>query len=179
MKIIEALKKVKSNKEKIKDLQNKVSRNCAHLTHETPVYGDNTKEIISGWIQSCEDISQENVRLLCRIQHTNLNTMVPLVFEADGKETKVSKSIAEWVWRRREYATIDCNTWNQLTDRGLKEGRMNVSTGDPIDVKILRNFDPLSRDLKINLYRHEPDVIDSTLETVNAVTELLDLPNAN
>ena len=50
MKIIEAMKKVKQNDQKISDLQKKISETCANLSHETPVYGTETqKRSMSGY----------------------------------------------------------------------------------------------------------------------------------
>ena len=171
MKIIEAMKKVKMNEVKIVDLQTRIGGHCANLSHETPVYGTETGKRIMEWLQSCTDLTQDNVQLLCAIQRTNLAT--PVTIEIDGKQ--VTKSIAAWVWRRRTYATIDMETWRRLTDRNLREGQINVSTGVPIDVKIIRHFDPFMRDTRISMYRDEPALIDSTLEVVNAVTDLLEV----
>jgi len=51
---------------------------------------------------------------------------------------------------------------------------MGTSTGGQTVVKIRRYFDPKVRDVKVDLFRREPSVIDSTLETVNAVTDLIE-----
>lgn len=170
MKIIEAMKKVKQNDQKIGDLQKKISETCANLSHETPVYGTETQKKINEWLQSCDDLSKENIRLLCAIQKTNLQTNVTI--ELSGKQ--VTKNISEWVWRRKKYANIDYTTWSQLTDRGLKEGFMNSSTGTPFEVKISRHYDPIKRDEMKEMYRSEPHEIDSALEVVNAVTDLIE-----
>ena len=63
--------------------------------------------------------------------------------------------------------------WGNLTDKKLKEGTGRNTLNEPVEVKIVRNFDPSERDNKIELYRSEPSVIDSTLEVINAVTDLL------
>lgn len=170
MKIIEAMKKVKSNKEKITDLQLKISQVSANLMHESPVYGTNTREKISEWAQSCQDLVQDNIKLLCAIQRTNLQTVVAI--ELGGKQ--VTKPISEWVWRRREYAKVDLDTWSKMTDRGLKEGQGQTSTGIPFDIRIARHYDPVLRDEKISVYRDEPHKIDGALEVVNAVTDLIE-----
>lgn len=170
MKIIEAMKRVKLNEAKITDLQAKIGNTCANLSHETPVYGADTPSKIAEWAQSCDDLSQENIRLLCAIQRTNLATDVAI--EIGGKN--VTKKIAEWVWRRRKYATLDHATWSKLTDRGLREGNIQTSTGNPIEVKIVRHFDPLKRDEMMAMYRDEPHQIDGALEVVNATTELME-----
>ena len=168
MKLIEAMKKVKGNREKIADLQTKIANNSAHLSHETSAY-DNPKAKVNEWAQACDDLSKECVDLLTRISKTNLETQVTV--EIEGK--KVTKSIAEWIWRRREFADIDLKTWRSMGDRGLKEGQMQSSTGQPVDVKIVRNYDIDLRDKKMNEYSSEPREIDSALEIANAITDLL------
>lgn len=170
MKIIEAMKAIKANKEKISDLQQRIAGVSANLSHETPVYGVETAAKIREWLQSCTDVTQENVRLLCAIQRTNLATPVTITI----RDKNVTKTISEWVWRRREYAAIDLATYSRLTDRNLKEGHMQSSTGVPIEVKLIRNYDPSFRDDKMAEYRQEPHLIDGALEVVNATTDLIE-----
>lgn len=171
MKIIEAMKKVKNNIEKIEDIQKKIASNCANTSMEVSAYGENTKNKIDEWCQSCDDLSQENIRLLCAIQRTNLSTSVTI--ELGGKN--VTKTISEWVWRRREYSKRDYMTWSNLTDRNLKEGTFNNSVGQLQEVKIVRHYDINKRDKMIEIYRSEARTIDSALEIVNAVTDLIDV----
>ena len=170
MKIIEAMKRVKANKEKVADLNQKLAAICANLSHESPLYGTETGNKVKEWLQSCVDISQENVRLLCAIQRTNLATRVSV--ELGGQS--VSKTIAEWVWRRREYAAADQKTYTVLTDRGLKEGMVQTSTGQPMELKIVRHYDPVARDTAMAIYRSEPHLVDAALEIVNATTDLIE-----
>lgn len=169
MKIIEAMKKVKLNKEKITDLQNKISSVCANLSFETPVYGSETGTKIKEWLQSCQDLAQENVKLLTAISRTNLATSVTI--EVGGKN--VTKTIAEWVWRRREYAKLDLLTFSKLTDRGLKEGASSTSTGVQLEIKLVRHYDPQYRDSAMAMYQAEPHQIDGALEVINAVTDIV------
>lgn len=170
MKIIEAMKRVKANKEKIADLQNRIGSVSAHLSHETPVYGPETREKIKEWAQSCDDLTKENVRLLTAIGRTNLATDVGITIG----DRSVVKSIAEWIWRRREYAALDMATWQKMTDRGLREGQAQSSTGINLDIKLVRNYDPELRDKRIAEYKSEPHEIDAALEVVNAVTDLIE-----
>lgn len=170
MKLIEAMKKVKRNKEKIADLQTKISQYCANLSFETPLYGSETKTKINEWLQSCTDLTQDNIKLLCLIAKTNLATSVTI--DIGGKQ--VTKTIAEWVWRRREYAVLDLAAWSKLTDRGLKEGSAQTSPGVMTDIKLIRHYDPTVRDEKVAIYRSEPHLIDATLEVINAVTDLVE-----
>lgn len=169
MKIIEAMKKIKNLEEKAVDLQKKVALHCADLSYEQPVYPDQ-KQVVAGWIQAQHDLLKECEKLRVAIQKTNLNT--PVTIELDG--VQVTKSIAEWVLRRRLYAKMEEGIWNSLNDRGLKEGITDGTAGQKIEVKIRRYFDPVLRDEKRELYRSEPSVIDSTLEVVNAVIDLIE-----
>lgn len=170
MKIIEAMKRIKANKEKIADLQAKIALYCANLNYETPTYGEKTAAQVREWLQACGDITQDNAKLLVAIQRTNLATNVTITLGDDA----VTKPIAEWIWRRREYAALDLQTWNKLGDRGLREGQTTNSTGEKVDVKIVRHFDPASRDFKVAMFKSEPHEIDAALEVVNAVTDLLE-----
>jgi len=170
MKIIEAMKRVKANKDKIADLQRMIGQFCAALNYETPVYGSETGTKITEWLQSCTDLTQDNAKLLISIARTNLATTVTITLG----EKSVTKSIAEWVWRRREYAEADLRTWQLLTDRGLKEGTTKNSQGETTEIKIVRYFDPVQRDKMVAMFKAEPHEIDAALEVVNAVTDLIE-----
>jgi len=169
MKIIEALKQIKELQRKADDLKDKVAKHSAYLSNETAVY-ENQKDQVHQWIQSHSDIMKEILRLRIAIQKTNLNTMVAI--ELGGKT--VTKSIAEWVHRRRDLANGEALMWSRLTDRGLKEGIQKQSTGQEQEVKIVRCYDPKERDTALYLYQSEPSIVDSKLEVVNAVTDLME-----
>ena len=170
MKLIEAMKKLKDLNVKAEDLRKKVSLNCADLSLETPLYGADQKATVDGWIQAHSDLLQEILKLRVGIQRTNLAT--PVTIAVGGKQ--VTKSIAEWIHRRRDLAKLDMDMWAKLGDRGLKEQNIQTAPGGPItEVRIRRYYDPALRDAKLDLYRSEPSVIDATLEVTNAVTDLI------
>ena len=169
MKLIQALKKIKDLQIKADDLKNKVSKFCADLNFETPMYADQKKQI-SEWIQAHSDITKEVLHLRIAIQTTNLQTNVTI--ELGGKQ--VVKTIAEWIHRRKDLAKQEMSIWAALTDKNLREGNAADSTGTVREVKIRRYFDPEQKDKMVELYRSEPSVIDSTLEVVNAVTDLIE-----
>jgi len=170
MKIIEAMKRVKANKDKIADLQKMIAKYCAALNFETPTYGDGTAAKITEWLQSCNDLARDNANLLVSIARTNLVTTVIITLGG----APVTKSIAEWVWRRREYAEMDLATWQALSDRNLKEGTTRNSQGETTEVKIVRYFDPVRRDDMVAMFKSEPHEIDAALEVMNAVTDLIE-----
>ena len=172
VKIIEAMKRIKANKEKVADLQTKIAANCANISIETPLYGTGTQAKIDEWLQSCTDTNRESVRLLCAIAKTNLATQVSVTL---GGKT-VTKPIAEWIWRRREYAKADLDTWSKLGDRGLRDQiiKPTVEGAAPTDVKVVRYYDPVQRDNMVAMFKTEAHEIDSALEVVNAVTDLME-----
>lgn len=169
MKIIEAMKQVKELERKADDLVEKVRTYCAYLSYETPTY-PNQEQQISEWVQANSDILKEVLRLKVAIQRTNLATKVTI--DLGGKN--ITKSIAEWVIRRRLLATKEAKMWSSLHDRGLKDGRGTNTAGQPVDVKVIRCFDPRLRDEMVYLFQSEPTLIDAKLEVVNAITDLIE-----
>ena len=168
MKLIQAMKKLKDLNAKAEDLREKVSIFCADVTIENPTYPDQRRQI-SEWMQGHSDILKEILHLRVAIQRTNIATDVTI--EIGGKH--VTKTIAEWIHRRRDLAKLELAMWQQLTDRNLKEQNIQTAPGAAVtEVRIRRYYDPADRDGKLELYRSEPSVIDGTLEVVNATTDL-------
>lgn len=171
--IIEALKKVKSNRVKIEDLQRMISKNAAQMEHETNEYGspEDVKKKIQGWVQSALDLTKENERLLESIARTNLLTDVTI--EIGGNQ--ITKSIAAWIYRRREFALCDLNTMQALNDGGRKDGHVAIKNStEHVQVKVLRNYDPVYRDKFLDVFAEEPSIIDARLEIINATTPLIE-----
>ena len=169
MKIIEALKQTKDLQRKANDLRELVQNHCAISSLETQKYPNQTKQV-SEWIQVHSDILKEILRLRVAIQKTNI--AIEVTIELGGKQ--VTKTIAEWIHRRRDLAKEDLSMWNILGDRGIHEGMAKGPTGDPVEIKINRFYDPVERDHKKDLYASEPSIIDGKMEIVNAVTDLIE-----
>lgn len=170
MKLIQAMKKLKDLAIKAEDLRKKVGLHCADLSIETPAYPDQKRQVAE-WIQAHGDILKQILSLRVNIQRTNLAT--PVSIEIDG--THVSKTIAEWIHRRRDLAKLEQAMWMQLGDRNLKEQNVQTSPGGVVtEVRIRRYFEPAERDRRAEVYRSEPSIIDSTLEVINATTDLIE-----
>ena len=170
MKLIEAMKQIKDLMRKADDLKEKVYQHQAHTTLENPIY-ENQAQQVSQWIQAHSDILKKIEHLRVSIQQTNLNT--PVTIELGGKA--VTKSIAAWIHRRRDLANNELNIWSRLNDRGLSDGHIKNQAGDVTEVKVVRCYSPTERDEKLDQFRSEPTTIDSTLEVVNAVTDLVEV----
>ena len=169
MMIVEALKKVKYLERKASDLRKLVSENCAKSTMETDKYTNQSSKI-SEWLQSHSDIIKEILYLRICIQKTNLVTSVSI--ELGGKIVK--KSIAAWIHRRRNLAELEVLMQQCLTDRGIREGLGKGPSGDEVNIKIVRFYDPVDRDNKLELFVSEPSIIDGSLEVAAAITPLIE-----
>lgn len=173
MKIIEALKKIKDLTRKAEDLRGKIGIYCADMSHENPTYGspEQQKEQVSGWLQAHSDILKEISKLRLAIQKTNVSVLVPI--ELGG--VSVTKTIAEWIHRRRDLAGLDAAAWKALSDRKLPPSAELLATnGTKMEVQIRRYYDAAKRDKHVDMYMSEPSTIDATLEVINAVTDVIE-----
>lgn len=171
MKIIEALKKVKYNREKMVDLARLIKQNAANMESQKGRTGyDDPKRKIREWVQSVHDLQNDNARLLAGIQRTNLTTKVTIEVE-DGKP--VTKTIAEWITRRREGVDQDYQVYSCMSTN-LKQQTMQDAQGNLIVDNVVYNFSTEERDKKLMVLSEEKSRIDSTLEIVNATTDIVD-----
>lgn len=168
MKIIEAMKQRQDIKRKCSDLRTKIRKYHADLDYETPTYQDQKKQVRE-WVQAHSDLVKEYMNLSVAITRTNLETEVTI--ELGGKQ--VTKTIAEWVLRRRELAAEELKAWQVMDDKGMKEGYMPTTAGEKKEVKIRRYYDAEERDREMDVLQGEPALIDARLEVVNAVTEIV------
>lgn len=77
MKLIQAMKQLKSLAIKAEDLRGKVGQFCADLSIETPTYPDQRRQVAE-WLQAHGDILKEILRLRVAIQRTNIMTPVAM-----------------------------------------------------------------------------------------------------
>jgi hypothetical protein len=170
MKIIEAMKKIKDLQRKCDDLKDKVKAYCADLDCETATYPDQRRQI-SEWLQSHSDICKEISHLRLSITKTNVETQVTIMID----NRAVTKSICEWIHRRKDLANSEEAMWRGLTDKNLKEDYKTKLTPNAPETVVKRRlyFDPVERDKKVALYRSEPFLIDAALEVTNATTDLV------
>ena len=169
MKLIEALKELKEIKRKTQDLLEKIGMHCAYLSFETPTYPEQSKEVAK-WVQAHRDLVQRSEKLTLAIHKTNLATEVTV--ELGGN--KVTKPIAAWILRRRGLAVMELQAWGRLTDKNLKEGHSVDSSGNKVEIKIVRCYDPAERDKWRAALAEEPFLIDAKLEVANAITDLME-----
>jgi len=169
MKIIEALKQIKYLVKKAEDLQQKIGSNCADMEFDQPLYSD-MKLKISEWLQAHTDVVREVQRLRFRLQKTNVMTSLTIPLN----DVSVTRTIFEWVQRRKDLAKLELDAWKKLTDRNLKDGQYQQTSGQMGIMKMRRYYDPSEKERKISMLTMEPMLIDSALEIVNCTTDLLE-----
>lgn len=169
MKIIESLKKVKELYKKADDIRGKISKYCVKMSFEQDRY-ENQGEQVKSWIQAHHDIVLEIERLRERIAKTNLATEVTI--EVGGN--KVTKSIHSWISRRRDLVGLEMTCWQQLDDKGMNDQKIRMSNGEVQEMTVVRFFDYKDKDHKLDTLKEEYTSIDSTLEIINATTDVLD-----
>lgn len=170
MKIIEALKKIKDLRIKADDLKDKVKNHSADLDCETPTYSDQ-KAKIAEWLQAHSDIIKEISSLRYRVQKTNIETNVTIEIGS----VHITKTIAEWIHRRKDLAKLEEDMWFNLgwKSASLKEGAVQPTPNSPlVHVKKRFYYDPVTRDTKLSIFKSEPSQIDGALEIANAITDL-------
>ena len=176
MKLIEAIKSIKTTLRKMEDLRKKIASHCADLDCMQPTYGnaEEQKKKINEWLQSHHDLALSLTNLKKAISETNLATNVTIKI---GKN-EIARSIAEWIIRRREIIDLEINAYSALTDRSLTEKGLRAM-GNIDESKKLSNarvrfyFDATNRDEQIDLLKEEKDSIDKNLEIINATTDLI------
>lgn len=179
MKLVQAIKQQKELARKRDDLIAKIKLHCADMDFESPIYGEKDGDVpsvigqtkrIAGWVQSIFDINKEILKLRIGLQKTNLVTMVTITLG----DKNVTKSIAEWIHRRKELAAYDAAAYLALTDRNLRDSIQQSTQGQPIVTKVRRYFDSGTRDTMVALFRSEPHIIDEHLEIANANTDVIE-----
>lgn len=170
MKVVEALKKIKANRKKITDLNSKIACIASHMENEADSLAyKNPADKVKEFVQSAFDTQRENSKLLSRVQKTNLNTLVTV--ELGG--VQVTKTVAEWVYRRREGVDHEIETYRNMRTN-MKPGAIQKPDGTIIVNNVIRNYDEEQRDKRMAILQEEKSLIDAALEITNAVTDLIE-----
>jgi hypothetical protein len=159
----------------MEDLRKKISMYCADLDCMQATYGDadSQKKKVSEWLQMHHDLALNLTKLKKDIQRTNLETNVTIKI---GDEP-VTRTISEWVIRRREIIDFEIQSYSILSDRGLSDKSMLVRGLDTDKVKQARvrfYFDASERDKQLELLKTEKESIDKVLEIANATTDVIE-----
>ena len=170
MKIIEGLKQLKLNTKKVADISARIALNSAKKSFEQSPYEDPVAQV-KEWCDQIEELSKRNSELTLAIARTNAATQVTI--ELEGKQ--ITKSITEWIYRRRHGVAMELAGVKALTNRGLKDEQVKQTDNTLLETKVVLHYDQKSRDQRMDALQQEPTLIDTRLGMVNAVTDLLEL----
>ena len=172
MKLIEAMKNLKTVAARIAKNSEQIKEYCAYVHPETPQFGDHDKQTqeVAALVQSNLDLTAEYLRLKTAIEHTNLTTKVNI-----GERTH---TISELITIRRVSGVFVTGTYQSLNQQRAvrrmqeafnKPGGINV-TEPP---RVVPVWDEKEKNAKLLDWENFLAAIDGKLEVVNAETELL------
>lgn len=172
MKLIEALKNLKTIEKRIEKNCTLIAEYCAYVSVETPVFETQEKQIehVAGLVQSNTDLATEYLHLKSAIEQTNISTLVTI-----GERTH---SISELIAIRRVSGKFITNTYNALNPRTATTRLQQVfNRAGGIDVsnppKVVPAYKEEDKLRKTRDWEDFVSAIDGKLEVVNAETELL------
>ncbi len=169
MKLIEALKQLKYLMKKAEDYRRNASQYSADMEFDQPPFPD-MKMKVAEYMQGHSDLIREINHLRYRLQKTNVLTQVTL--QLHGKA--VTKSIYEWIQRRKELADLELKAWQGLTDKGLTDRLYQQTNGASAPMKMRRYYDPVEKERRVAELKLEPVLIDSALEIANCQYDLVE-----
>jgi hypothetical protein len=169
MKIIEALKNLKTIQKRIEKNCEQIKQYCAYVSVEAPVYETPEKQQaeVGSLIQANLDLEKEYLRLKKAIENTNLNVVVTIA----GK----SYTITELISLKRVAGKFRTNTYQSLNPQiamtKLNEiYRKGVDANNP--AKVISLYAEADKNKALREWDDFLSQIDGKLEVVNAETEL-------
>lgn len=171
MKLIEALKNLKTIEKRVEKNCAQITEYCAYVSVETPHFETQEKQTqeVASLIQANRDLTTEYLRLKSAIEVTNLNTSVTI-----GERTH---SVSELVTIRRVCGKFVANTLNALTPR-IATTRLQQAFNRPGGIniteppKVIAAYREEDKNKALREWEEFTSSIDGRLEVVNAETEL-------
>lgn len=169
MKIIEALKELPLIEKRIRKNIQSISEYSSDLDKgdltDLPFgTADKQRKEIASLIQANNDLIARKAQLRRDLAFTNTQVKVSI----DG----VDKSISEWIEYRENGMSNLISTYEHLTDKTARSKVQNSNVDLAQGVKTIRFYDQKQRDDSIRSYQNIADKIDSSLEIINATTDL-------
>jgi len=170
MKIIEAMKKLKVILKRLQDNTQQIAAYSSILSTEKPAFGseEEQRRKVKALVQANNDLLGEYLTLKQQIEATNLKITV----EIGGKKWTISELLVI----KRVLAQYMVNTYNAMTTASAEQ-RMKAGFGKTAEGSsplALRMFEEKDRLDGISKWQDIYSNIDSRLEVVNAMTDLVD-----
>lgn len=168
MKIIEGMKHLRLLEKRMDSNNQRINQYSAMVSNERPYFVDDEaqRKEINALKQSNKDLWQEFMLIKRHIELTNLYTIVEL--------SGVKYFISDLLVLRRTLKTYIEDTFQSMND---KEAYYRLSklqkTGDT-PLTVIRYYDENKKHEELNSWQELFNSIDSRLEVVNAVTDLME-----
>lgn len=172
MKIIEALKelplidkKLTKNEQLLLTYSASVDAGTIYNSLKFASAEEQTKQVAS-LIQSSEDLVSRKAKIRKVLSKTNATIEVTI----DGNV----KTISEWIEYRKAGLNLLQRSYNQLQDNQCIREVQSTKFDGQQGIKVIRHYDEATRNAKLNAILELASKIDTTLETVNATTDLVE-----
>ena len=172
MKLIEALKNLKTIEKRIEKNCGQIGEYAAYVSVETPAFEteERQRQEVASLVQGNLDLAKEFLRLKTAIESTNLGTMVEI-----GNR---KHSISELITIRRTSGKFTTMTHNALTPKvamnRLQQVYQKQGGVNPMEpAKLIALYSEADKNKALRDYEEFFSAIDGKLEVVNAETELL------
>jgi hypothetical protein len=171
MKLIEGMKKLKILEKKIQGNTERISEYAALPSNRKPHFGTSEaqRKEIQSLLQSNIDMGQEYLKLKRQIDYTNIMIKTQI--------NKSQMSISNMLQIERKIGNLMSLSYAALSDRKaeieIAQGRMK---GDS-SVNVERYYNETEKYAGMQVFQGIQDEISLKLETINATTDILEVPD--
>ena len=175
MKLVEALKELKLIEKKINKNTEQISQYATKLSTEKPQFDsekDQAAKVLS-LIQSNKDLSKLYVELNCRIAYTNLTTFI----DYEGQTYRVADLLI-YIRKMHDFMNRTIEALNENASKMRIKQFISGQQGEKIYIERFYKED-FKNDELMKLEKLERSRVIARLETLNAVTDLKELPGSS
>lgn len=169
MKLIEAMKRLRVIEKRIGGNSTSITLYASSVSTEKPLYETESAQRaeVMSFIQSSQDLLAEYLKLKRKIEETNLRTIV----EIGG----IKYAISDLLVIKRKMANLMVRTYRALNEEQGDKRKVSAGLGpDGQRPHTVRYYDEKEKNEGLRHWQDLYDNIDSRLETVNALTDLVE-----
>lgn len=169
MKLIGAMKRLRVIEKRMQSNCTSITTYASSVSTEKPLFETESvqKKEVSSLIQANGDLLKEYLCLKRKIEETNLRTIV----EIGG----VDYAISDLLVIKRKLANNMVRTYRALNDEQGERRKGSAGAGpDGVRPHVVRFYDEKEKNEGLRKWQDLYDNIDSRLETINALTDLIE-----